>query len=73
MYGEMLASIGKKDTEAYTYAARLEEAEDAMLRRFESALSDIQSAPLREVIMAQLPKMRRCHDDMQRLKTALAA
>lgn len=73
LYGEILAALTRKDREAYTYAAQLEEAEDRLLRRFEEALAEIESPMLREQLLPLLPRLKRSHEQMQRLKAALAA
>src|SRR5258706_10405145 len=72
-YGEMLAALGRKDHAAYTYAAQLEETEDRLLKHFERAMGESDSPQGREGLMAQLPKIRQCHEEMERLKIALAA
>ena len=72
-YGDLLAALSSRDRTAHTYAAQLEEAEDRLLKRFEEALGEIHSAQLRELLLPLLPKMRRSHDEVARLKAALAA
>ena len=72
-YGEMLAHMRGKKGAAKTYTAQLEETEDRLLKHFEQALRDVQSPQIRDVLNAQLPKLRQCHDEMKRLKLKLAA
>jgi uncharacterized protein (TIGR02284 family) len=72
-YGELLGALASREHAAHAYAAQLEETEDKLLRRFEEALDEIKSAQLRELLLPLLPKMRRGHDEMARLKAALDA
>ena len=72
-YGELLAHMRSKQGAAKTYTAQLEETEDRLLKHYEGALKDVTSPEVREVLNAQLPKLRRCHDEMKQLKLRLAA
>ena len=72
-YGEMLAHMRSKQGAAKTYTAQLEETEDRLLKHYEDALKDVSSPEVRDVLTAQLPKLRQCHDEMKRLKLKLAA
>jgi uncharacterized protein (TIGR02284 family) len=72
-YGELLAHMRGKKGAAKTYTAQLEETEDRLLKHYEEALRDVSSPEVREVLSAQLPKLRQCHDEMKRLKLKLAA
>ena len=72
-YGELLAHMRSKQGAAKTYTAQLEETEDRLLKHFEQALRDVESPQIRDVLNAQLPKLRQCHDEMKRLKLKLAA
>ena len=72
-YGELLAHMRGKKGAAKTYTAQLEETEDRLLRHFEQAVREVQSPQIRDVLNAQLPKLRQCHDEMERLKLKLAA
>ena len=58
---------------AKTYTAQLEETEDRLLKHYERAITEVESPAVREILTAQLPKLRRCHDEMKRLKLSLAA
>jgi len=72
-YGEALAAIGGKDSAASTYTAQLEQTEDRLLHAFEDALATEASGPVRDVLIAQLPKLRDTHEEMRRLKLSQAA
>ena len=72
-YGELLAHMRSKKGAARTYTAQLEETEDRLLKHYEQALGDVSSPEVREILSAQLPKLRQCHDEMKRLKLKLAA
>ena len=72
-YGELLAHMRSKQGAAKTYTAQLEETEDRLLKHYEEALKEVTSPEVREVLNAQLPKLRRCHDEMRQLKLRLAA
>ena len=72
-YGELLAHMRSKQGAAKTYTAQLEETEDRLLKHFEKAISEVESPAVREILTAQLPKLRHCHDEMKRLKLQMAA
>ena len=72
-YGELLAHMRSKKGAAKTYTAQLEETEDRLLKHYEQALKETSSPQVREVLTAQLPKLRQCHDEMKQLKLRLAA
>ena len=72
-YGELLAHMRGKKGAARTYTAQLEETEDRLLKHFEQAVREVESPQIRDVLNAQLPKLRQCHDEMKRLKLKLAA
>ena len=71
LYGEMLGALSSRENTGYAYAAQLEQAEDRLLQRFEEAMNEIKNPQLRELLLPLLPKMRRSHDEMARLKAAL--
>jgi uncharacterized protein (TIGR02284 family) len=52
-YGKMLAAIGSKGHQAYTYTAQLEETEDRLLKHFEQALKHSDSTQAVRAVSAQ--------------------
>ncbi|WP_263146345.1 PA2169 family four-helix-bundle protein [Pseudomonas sp. RIT-PI-AD] len=67
VYADTRASMSS-DEDA-TYVAQLEEAEDRILHAFEDALEN-SDPEVRALLVAELPKVRACHDRMRSLKHA---
>ncbi len=67
VYADTRASMAR-DEDA-TYVAQLEEAEDRILHAFEDALEEAEP-DVRALLVAELPKVRACHDRMRSLKQA---
>lgn len=65
VYADTRASMSKDEDAAYV--AQLEEAEDRILHAFEDALEDA-DPDVRALLVAELPKVRACHDRMRSLK-----
>jgi uncharacterized protein (TIGR02284 family) len=72
-YTDVLASLSQTAAATYTYAAQLEESEDRLLKHFDQALVETDSMAVRAVLLTELPKLRKSHDQMKQLKDTLAA
>lgn len=67
VYADTRATLSSD--EAATYVAQLEEAEDRILQAFEEAL-ECAEPDVRVVLIAEMPKIRACHERMRTLKHA---
>jgi len=71
LYAELRARMSR-EPEA-VYVAKLEQSEDRLLSAFEQTANEADDPTLREAITNNLPKVRRCHEEMRNLKMEMAA
>jgi uncharacterized protein (TIGR02284 family) len=67
------ARAGLSGTKQAAYVAELEHSEDRLLCAFEDAAEKACDAQLRDLILANLPRVRGCRDAMRDLRASLAA
>lgn len=70
-YADIRASLSSN--EEAIYVGQLEQTEDRLLAHFTEALETLDDQKMRETVLAQLPKVRACHDEMRNHKLRLAA
>jgi uncharacterized protein (TIGR02284 family) len=71
VYADLRARIG--DAQDAVYVGQLEASEERLLAAFERAAAEASDPQVREIILANLPKVRLCHEQMRNLKMELAA
>jgi uncharacterized protein (TIGR02284 family) len=71
LYADARASLS--ETKQAAYVAELEHSEDRLVCAFEDAAEKACDAQLRELILANLPRVRGCRDAMRDLRASLAA
>lgn len=70
-YTDIRASLSSR--EEAVYVGQLEEAEDRLLAHFTEALETLDDRVMRDTVLAQMPQVRACHDEMRQMKQRLAA
>lgn len=69
-YADVRAALSKNDDKIYV--GQLEATEDRVLEHFEDALAKTESPEVRNILSAQMPKVRACHDEMRNLKRTMS-